>query len=234
MTEKKMFITGGAGFIGSHLVDRLLGEGNEVTVYDNLASGKLENIKYKMNENGFHFLKADLLDFETLKEAMKGHELIWHLGANTDIPSGIKATDLDLKNCTIATHDVLDAMRQNGIKKLIFTSTSAVYGDAPPIPLAETYGPILPISLYGAGKLACEGQCLDLATLLVSEWDMELSSTLFTSSSGIQRNWRYSAMATRTRTTSWLRTALMECFVPSIILITSVMSLIWAVNLQLR
>ena len=158
MTEKKMFITGGAGFIGSHLVDRLLGEGNEVTVYDNLASGKLENIKYNMNENGFHFLKADLLDFETLKEAMKGHELIWHLGANTDIPSGIKATDLDLKNCTIATHDVLDAMRQNGIKKLIFTSTSAVYGDAPPIPLAETYGTILPISLYGAGKIACEGQ----------------------------------------------------------------------------
>jgi UDP-glucose 4-epimerase len=158
MTEKKMFITGGAGFIGSHLGDRLLKEGNEVTVYDNLASGNLENIKQNMNKNGFHFLKADLLDFETLKQAMAGHELIWHLGANTDIPSGIKNTEMDLKNCTIATRNVLEAMRHNGIKKLIFTSTSAVYGDTPPVRLAETYGPLLPISLYGAGKLACEGQ----------------------------------------------------------------------------
>jgi UDP-glucose 4-epimerase len=154
----KHFITGGAGFIGSHLGDRLLGKGDEVTVYDNIASGKIENIKHNINRKGFKFIQADLLDFENLKQTMQGHEVVWHLGANTDIPSGINAPDLDLKNCTIATHNVLEAMRQNTIKKLIFTSTSAVYGDTPPISLAETYGPLLPISLYGAGKLACEGQ----------------------------------------------------------------------------
>lgn len=158
MAGKKMFVTGGAGFIGSHLGDRLLADGNEVTVYDNLSSGKLDNIKQNKDEDNFHFIKADLLDTKALKEAMSGHDLVWHLGANTDIPSGIRDTEMDLKNCTIATHNVLEAMRQNGIKKLIFTSTSAVYGDTPPVSLAETYGPLLPISLYGAGKLACEGQ----------------------------------------------------------------------------
>jgi len=153
----KHFVTGGAGFIGSHLVDRLLEEGNEVTVYDNLVSGNIENIKHHFGKNGFNFIEADLLQFEILKKAMQGHDIVWHLGANTDIPGGNKKTDLDLKNCIIATWNVLEAMRQLGIKKLLFTSSATVYGDTPPQSLSETYGPLLPISLYGAGKLACEG-----------------------------------------------------------------------------
>jgi UDP-glucose 4-epimerase len=154
----KYFITGGAGFIGGHLVDRLTKEGNIVTVYDNLASGRKENIKHHIGKEGSHFIKADLLNFEALKEAMKGHEVIWHLGANTDIIKGNKITDLDLNNCTIATRNVLEAMRQNGIDKLLFASSACVYGDASPgVALNETYGPVLPINLYGAGKLACEG-----------------------------------------------------------------------------
>ena len=154
----KYFITGGAGFIGSHLVDRLMDEGNRVTVYDNLVSGREENIESHLNKKGFHFVLADLMDFDTLKKAMKGNEVVWHLGANTDIPTGNKITDLDLKNCTIATYNVLEAMRQNGIDRLLFASTSCVYGDAPLADtLNETYGPLLPINLYGAGKLACEG-----------------------------------------------------------------------------
>jgi len=88
---------------------------------------------------------------------MRGHEVIWHLGANTDIPTGNKVTDLDLKNCTIATRNVLEVMKQNSIDKIIFASSACVYGDAPPRPLAETFGPLHPINLYGAGKLACEG-----------------------------------------------------------------------------
>jgi len=151
------FITGGAGFIGSHLADRLTAEGSEVTVYDNLASGKMDNIKQHLVKKGFHFIQADLLDFDALKEAMKGHEIIWHLGANTDIIKGNNITDLDLNNCTIATRNVLEAMRQNDIDKLLFASSACVYGDAPPIALNETFGPLLPINLYGAGKLACEG-----------------------------------------------------------------------------
>lgn len=151
------FVTGGSGFIGSHLVDRLLEEEANVTVYDNISSGKKENIEQQIGRENFQFIKADLIYFDTLKEAMKGHEIIWHLGANTDIPGGNKMTDLDLKNCTIATYNVLEAMRQLGIDKILFTSSATVYGDAPPQPFSETFGPLLPISLYGAGKLACEG-----------------------------------------------------------------------------
>jgi UDP-glucose 4-epimerase len=154
----KYFITGGAGFIGSHLVDRLLGEGdNQVAVYDNLVTGKKQWLKPHFSNESFKFIQADILDFETLKKAMLGHETVWHLAANTDIPKGNQTTDLDLKNCTVGTYNVLEAMRQNFTNRLLFASSATVYGDVPPIPLAETFGPTLPISLYGAGKLACEG-----------------------------------------------------------------------------
>ena len=153
----KYFITGGAGFIGSHLTDRLIDEGNRVTVYDNLVSGKKRWIEHHFDKLTFQFVEADLLDLPALQEAMKGHEIVWHLGANTDIVRGNQITDLDLKSCTIGTYNTLEAMRQNSIDKLLFASSATVYGDAPPIPLSETYGPLLPISLYGAGKLACEG-----------------------------------------------------------------------------
>lgn len=152
----KVFITGGAGFIGSHLVDRLMGGGNKVTVYDNLSSGKKENLEHHLGKANFQFIEADLLDFDTLKKTMKGHEIIWHFAANTDIPAGNRITDLDLKNDTIATYNVLEAMRQNNIGKILFPSSSTVYGDISSV-VAETFGPSLPISLYGAGKLACEG-----------------------------------------------------------------------------
>lgn len=153
----KCFVTGGAGFIGSHLVERLMNEGNQVTVYDNLVSGKKQWIEHHIGKLNFQFIQADLVDFGTLKKAMKGHEIIWHLGANTDIIKGNNITDTDLKNCTAATYNVLECMKQLGIKNILFASSATVYGDAPPVPLAETYGPLLTISLYGAGKLACEG-----------------------------------------------------------------------------
>jgi UDP-glucose 4-epimerase len=153
----KYFVTGGAGFIGSHLVDRLTAEGNSVTVYDNLVSGKKESIKHHIGQPGFQFIQADLLDNAALTKAMKGHEIVWHLGANTDIPEGHKQLDLDLKNCAIATHSVLEAMRQNKIKQLLFSSSSTVYGELVRKATAEDAGPLLPISLYGAGKLAGEG-----------------------------------------------------------------------------
>jgi UDP-glucose 4-epimerase len=154
---KKHFITGGAGFIGSHLSETLLVKGNEVTVYDNLVSGSKENIKHLEGKKGFQFIQDDMLNPEKLNEAMKGHDVVWHLGANTDIPKGNKVTDLDLKNCTAATRNVLEGMRVNGINQVLFSSSACVYGDAPPVALSETFGPLLPINLYGAGKLACEG-----------------------------------------------------------------------------
>lgn len=152
----RCFVTGGAGFIGSHLGDRLLAEGKTVTVYDNLSSGRREWIEHNIGQPGFTFIQADLLDAPKLKEAMAGHDLVIHLGANTDIPGGNQDVRLDLENCTIATHNVLEAMRATGIRRLLFSSTSAVYGEAPVIPTPEDVGPLLPISLYGAAKLACE------------------------------------------------------------------------------
>ena len=157
MVNKKVFVTGGAGFIGSHLVDRLIKEGNTVTVYDNLSSGKVDWIKRHTSKNSFHFIKADILDFETLRWSIRGHDLVWHLGANTDIRRGNETTDLDLNNNVIGTHNVLEAMQESKIGQILFTSSATVYGDAPPMPLSEEYGPLLPISLYGSSKLACEG-----------------------------------------------------------------------------
>lgn len=153
----KYFVTGGAGFIGGHLVERLMNEGNQVTVYDNLVTGKKQWIEYHIGKKGFRFVQADIMDFDTLKKEMAGHEIVWHLAANTDIIKGNNITDFDLKNCVYGTYNVLEAMRQIGIKKLLFASSATVYGDAPPIALSETFGPLLPISLYGSGKLACEG-----------------------------------------------------------------------------
>ena len=153
----KDFVTGGAGFIGSHLVDRLLSEGNTVTIFDNLATGKETWIEHHTDNNLFHFVRADLLDMSSLKHAMEGSDVVWHLGANTLIVAGNNTTDLDLKNCTIATYNVLESMKQNGISRIVFPSSATVYGDTSGVILSESYGPLLPISLYGAAKLGCEG-----------------------------------------------------------------------------
>jgi UDP-glucose 4-epimerase len=153
----KYFATGGAGFIGSHLVDRLVSEGHEVMVYDNLSSGSKVFAQHHFGKKGFQLIEADLLDFNTLKETIANHDVIFHLGANPEARLGIENTELDLKQETIATYNVLEAMRVNGIKKIVFSSSGCIYGETPVIPLPEDYGPVLPISLYGAGKLASEG-----------------------------------------------------------------------------
>jgi UDP-glucose 4-epimerase len=152
----KVFVTGGAGFIGSHLVDRLISKGHQVTVYDNLSSGEKEFIEHHLGKDGLQFIEADALDLNTLTSSMKDHDIVFHLAANGDIRQGIVETDLHLKQGTIASYNVLESMRINGIKKIVFSSSATVYGEAPVIPLPEDYGPLLPISLYGAGKLATE------------------------------------------------------------------------------
>ena len=152
----RYFVTGGAGFIGSHLVDRLVKMGR-VTVYDNLSSGRLEFISHHLDRSGFNFIEADLLDFSTLKQAIAGHDVVFHLAANPEVRAGIKATNLDLEAGIIASYNVLEAMRLNQIKQVVFTSSSTVYGDAGTTSVAEEHGPLLPISLYGASKLGSEG-----------------------------------------------------------------------------
>lgn len=153
----RILVTGGAGFIGSHLVDRLVAEGNQVTVYDNLSSGRIEFIKQHLGQSSFSFIKSDLLDPDGIRQAVTGHELVFHLAANPEARWGIENTRLDLEQETVATYNVLEAMRATGIKKVVFSSSGTIYGETPVIPLPEDYGPALPSSLYGAGKLASEG-----------------------------------------------------------------------------
>jgi len=153
----RCFVTGGAGFIGSHLVDRLMLEGYHVTVFDDLSIGRVDFIKRHIHDNNFRYIEADLLDRDIVKEAMIGHDVVFHLAANPEARWGIEDTELDLKQETIVTYNVLEAMRVDGVKKILFASSGTIYGETPAIPIPEDYGPLLPISLYGAGKLASEG-----------------------------------------------------------------------------
>ncbi len=153
----KAFVTGGAGFIGSHLVDKLLGRGDLVTLFDNLSSGKKEFFKQHINNDNFRFIEADLINFNHVKKDIKGHDVIFHIAANPFVRLGEKQTRLDLEQGPIATYNILESMRLNKIKKIVFSSSSVVYAETPKIAIPETYGPTLPISFYGAGKLAAEG-----------------------------------------------------------------------------
>lgn len=151
----KCVVTGGAGFIGSHLVDRLLGQGHEVTVIDNLSSGRLEFIGHHFPDDRFNFVKLDISGDQIIKD-IKGADIVYHLAANPDVRLGAEDTRVHLKQNIIATYNVLESLRMFGVKKIAFTSTSTVYGEAAVVPTPENYGPLMPISLYGASKLASE------------------------------------------------------------------------------
>jgi len=149
------FVTGGAGFIGSHLVDSLVERG-QVAAYDNLSSGRREYLETYLDKR-VRLVEADLLDQERLGATMKGSNVVFHMAANPEVKNAADDTELDLKQGTIATHNVLAAMRLNGIRNIVFASSSTVYGDASGKRVDEDYGPLQPISLYGASKLASEG-----------------------------------------------------------------------------
>lgn len=154
---KNIFITGGAGFIGSHICDLLISNGLKVTVYDNFSNGKKEFIEHHIGNQNFNLIEANCLDQDKLVTTMKNHDLIWHMAANTDLISSHTQPDRDLNDCVLATFNVLEAMRKNKITNLLFASSGAVYGklclhDS----VDETAGPLKPMSPYGAGKIASE------------------------------------------------------------------------------
>ena len=151
----RQFVTGGAGFIGSRLTERLIEDGHEVTVYDDITGDGRGGWESPPPLPGLRFVKANIMDQQALKEAMQGHDFVWHLAANTDIPAGVRNTSLDLDNCVIGTHNVLEAMLTNHIKQMAFASSGAIYGDLMRA-MPEDGGPLLPVSLYAAGKLSCE------------------------------------------------------------------------------
>lgn len=154
--RKRWFITGGAGFIGSHVVDLLVSAKCHVTVYDNLSLSTDEYIAGYVRDGSVTFFQNDVLDLETLKRAMAGHDIVWHFAANTNIPAGYSKRRLDLENDVIATWNVLEAMLHNGLRDILFPSTGAVYGESVRGVFSETSGPLFPLSLYGAGKLSSE------------------------------------------------------------------------------
>ncbi|RNI15802.1 SDR family NAD(P)-dependent oxidoreductase [Methanohalophilus sp. RSK] len=154
--NKKILVTGGAGFIGSHLVDSLMEQGNEVTVFDNLSSGNLEFIEKYMDKPNFSFIEADLLDPKEIERACGDIDLVYHVAANPDVRLGAENTKVHFDQNILTTYNLLEAMRKNNVENIVFTSTSTVYGEAKVIPTPEDYGPLVPISLYGASKLASE------------------------------------------------------------------------------
>ena len=155
LSGKKVLVTGGAGFIGSHIVDRLVDLKCKVTVIDNLSSGQKRFIQEHLKSKKISFSKSDLLNFKAVKRLMRGQDFVFHLAANADIRYGTANTKVDLEQNTIATYNVLEAMRLNNVKEIAFFSSSAIYGEPYIFPTPESFLPVQ-TSLYGASKLACE------------------------------------------------------------------------------
>src|SRR5256885_5571649 len=154
------FVTGAAGFIGSNLVDRLLANGETVVGYDNLSTGKKGFVEPASANSKFRFVEGDLLEAAALTAAMQGAEFVFHFAANADVRFGTEHPERDLQQNTIATFNVLEAMRANGVKRMAFSSTGSVYGEAlvtPERPTPETDAFPVQTSLYGASKCAGEG-----------------------------------------------------------------------------
>ena len=157
---QKIFVTGAAGFIGSSLADRLLADGKTVVGWDNFATGQRRFIADALKHPAYRLIEGDNLDLPALKGAMAGCDFVFHLAANADIKDGWQHPKKDLEQNTIATFNVLEAMRTNGVKRIAFSSTGSVYGEAlvtPDRPTPETDAFPIQTSLYGASKAAGEG-----------------------------------------------------------------------------
>jgi UDP-glucose 4-epimerase len=153
----RYFVSGCAGFIASHLTERLLSNGHVVVGYDNFSTGQERFLAKGLESSSFHLVRGDVLDTAALTESMKGSDFVFHLAANADVRFGIEHPRKDLEQNTIATHNVLNAMRQNGIGKIAFSSSGSVYGESLTVPTPEDAPFPVQTSLYGASKSAGEG-----------------------------------------------------------------------------
>lgn len=153
----RAFITGGAGFIGSSLADRLLADGAEVVVWDNFSTGQERFVERARTNPAYRLIRGDNLDLPALTAAMASCDTVFHFAANADVRFGLQHPGRDLEQNTIATFNVLEAMRANGVKRIAFSSTGSVYGEAEKIPTPEDAPFPVQTSLYGASKLSGEG-----------------------------------------------------------------------------
>ncbi len=155
--KMKVLVTGGAGFLGSHIVDRLMKTGREVVVLDNLSTGRLENLARWLENPRFKFVEGDLLDKAATIDVVKGCTEVYHLAANPEVKTSFVNPDVHFRQNVEATFNLLEAVRKWGrVNVFVFFSSSTVYGEANKIPTPENYAPLKPISIYGASKLACE------------------------------------------------------------------------------
>jgi UDP-glucose 4-epimerase len=153
----KVLVTGGAGFIGSHIVDALLRHTDDVIALDNLSSGKIDNLSEAISRKSFKFVTGDLKKFSSLSEMLTDVSLVYHFAANPEVRVGAVEPSVHYEENLLTTFKLLEAMRTSGeAKTIVFASTSTVYGEATQLPTPENYGPMLPISTYGASKLGCE------------------------------------------------------------------------------
>lgn len=153
----RAFVTGGAGFIGSSLVDRLLADGHQVVAYDNFSTGLRGFLSQAFTHSHFTLIEGDVLDADRLNASLRDVDVVFHLAANADVRFGTEHPRKDLEQNTIATFNVLEAMRANGVKRIAFSSTGSVYGEAVVFPTPEDAPFPLQTSLYAASKLAGEG-----------------------------------------------------------------------------
>lgn len=153
----KAFVTGGAGFVGSNLTDRLIEDGHEVVVFDNFSTGQNQFLENALKSGRVSVVRGDTLDAERVSAAMQGCDFVCHIAANADVRFGTLHPRRDLEQNTVATFNVLEAMRAHNIKRMIFSSTGSIYGEPDVFPTPENAPFPVQTSLYGASKLACEG-----------------------------------------------------------------------------
>lgn len=167
---KRILITGGAGFIGSHLCDYLINDNNVVVALDNLLLGKESNISHLNKKNNFKFYKEDILNYKNVSKIFKeeNFDIVFHLAANSDIEKSHDDPMVDLNNTLMTTYNILNLMRENKVKQIIFASSSAIYGETKKS-IDENFGPLIPLSHYGAAKLASES----FISSYVENYDMQ-------------------------------------------------------------
>ncbi len=160
----RVCVTGGAGFIGSNLADRLQAQGCEVVVVDNISTGRREFLNDLLKRPGCELVEGNILDQDLLERAFTGCDWVFHLQANADVRYGLDHPTLDLEQNTVATSRVLEAMRATGVRRIVFSSTGSIYGEPTVFPTPEDAPFPVQTSLYGASKLACEGLISAYAT----------------------------------------------------------------------
>jgi UDP-glucose 4-epimerase len=159
---KKILIFGGAGFIGSHLAERLIADGASVTVFDNLQTGRTSNLENVWKHPGFRFIEAEVRDRKKVDETVPGHDIVFHFCDDSDIRSAAEHPDTFVEQNILGLFYVLEAMRKNKIRTILFPSSTTVFGELANPPASESHGPMVPLNIYGGAKLAAEG--------LISAW----------------------------------------------------------------